>query len=195
MWMFPSPYPSGTNAEYDYMTVTRFKSGKELEEAGKMTWDYITKGMSKEDLGIADNTEKTRNLVATSLYLMTESISPEADFMKITHLQAASGKGAELEQHEKMMKPVFEAATKMGSIASWAFGRHLYPYSPEVGNYYRIIGTNSLDDMLKADTSNYIELSFKKVYPTKDYAATMKAIRETMSIKSSELWVEVDATK
>ncbi|MBK9491535.1 MAG: hypothetical protein IPO07_24135 [Haliscomenobacter sp.] len=37
------------------MTVTRFKSGKELEEAGKMTWDYITKGMSKEDLGIADN--------------------------------------------------------------------------------------------------------------------------------------------
>ena len=49
--------------------------------------------------------------------------------------------------------------------------------------------------MLKADTSNYIELSFKKVYPTKDYAATMKAIRETMSIKSSELWVEVDATK
>lgn len=79
------------------MTVTRFKSGKELEEAGKMTWDYITKGMSKEDLGIADNTEKTRNLVATSLYLMTESVSPEADFMKITHLQAASGKGAELE--------------------------------------------------------------------------------------------------
>lgn len=193
--LYRSIYPSGTNAEYDYMTVTRFKSGKELEEAGKMTWDYITKGMSKEDLAIADNTEKTRNLVATRLYRMTESITPGADFMKITNLQAAPGKGAELAQHEKMMKPVFEAAAKMGSIASWTFGSIMYPYNPEVGNYYRIIGTNSLDDMLKAETNNYLELAFKKVYPTKDYAATMKAIRDIINIKSSELWVEVDATK
>ena len=93
------------------------------------------------------------------------------------------------------MKPVFEAAAKMGSIASWTFGSIMYPYNPEVGNYYRIIGTNSLDDMLKAETSNYIETAFKKVYPNKDYKATMDAIRGTMSIKSSELWVEVDATK
>ncbi len=193
--LYRSIYPSGTNAEYDYMTVTRFKSGKELEEAGKMTWDYITKGMSAADLTVADNTGKTRNLVSTSLYLMTESVTPGANFMKITHLQSVPGKGTELEQHEKMMKPVFEAAAKIGSIASWTFGKHLYPYSPEVGNYYRVIGTNSLEDMLKAETSNYIEVAFKKVYPTKDYAATSKAIRETMSIKSSELWVVVDATK
>ena len=193
--LYRSIYPSGTNAEYDYMTVTRFKSGKELEEAGKMTWDYITKGMSKEDLAVADNTGKTRNLVATRLYCMTESVTPGADFMKITNLQSFPGKGAELAQHEKMMKPVFEAATKMGSIASWTFGSIMYPYNPEVGNYYRIIGTNSLDDMLKAETSNYIEAAFKKVYPNKDYKATMDAIRGTMSIKSSELWVEVDATK
>jgi hypothetical protein len=177
------------------MTVTRFKSGKELEEAAKMTWDYITKGMSAADLAIADNTGKTRNLVSTSLYLMTESVTPGANFMKITYLQGLPGKGTELEQHEKMMKPVFEAAAKMGSIASWTFGKHLYPYSPEVGNYYRIIGTNSLDDMLKAETSNYLELAFKKVYPAKDYAATMKAIRDIINIKSSELWVVVDATK
>lgn len=193
--LYRSIYPSGTNAEYDYMTVTRFKSGKELEEAGKMTWDYITKGMSKEDLAIADNTEKTRNFVATNLYRMTESVTPGATFMKLTHLQSASGKGEELEKMEKMMKPVFEAATKMGSIASWTFGEHLYPYNPEAGNYYRVIGTNSLDDMLKAETSNYIEVAFKKVYPTKDYAATVKAIRDMITIKSSELWVVVDATK
>ncbi len=193
--LYRSIYPSGTNAEYDYMTVIRFKSGKELEEAGKMTWDYITQGMSKEDLAIADNTGETRNLVATHLYLMTESVTPGAAFMKLTQLQAVSGKGTELEQHEKMMKPVFEAATKMGSIASWTFGKHLYPYSPELGNYYRIIGTNSLDDMLKAESNVYLEAAFKKVYPTKDYAATMKAIREIISIKSNELWVIVDSTK
>lgn len=161
--LYRSIYPSGTNAEYDYMTVTRFKSGKDLEDAGKMTWDYITKGMSKEDLAIADNTLKTRNLVATHLYLMTESITPGAPFLKLTHLQAVSGKGPDLEQYEKMMKPVFEAATKMGNIASWTFGKHLYPYSPELGNSYRVIGTNSLEDMLKADANNYIEANFKKV--------------------------------
>jgi hypothetical protein len=49
--------------------------------------------------------------------------------------------------------------------------------------------------MLKAETSNYLELAFKKAYPTKDYAATMKAIRDIINIKSSELWVVVDATK
>lgn len=93
------------------------------------------------------------------------------------------------------MKPVFEAATKIGNIASWTFGKHLYPYSPEIGNYYRVIGTNSLEDMLKADASNYIEANFKKVYPSKDYAATMKAVRDIISIKSTELWVKVDETK
>jgi hypothetical protein len=193
--LYRSIYPSGTNAEYDYMTTTRFKSGKELEDAGNMTWDYITKGMSKEDLAIADNTGKTRNLVATSLYYMTESASPGASFLKLTHLQSASGKGSELEKMEKMMKPVFEEAIKMGKIATWTFGDHMYPYSPETGNYYRVIGTNTLEDMLNADKSNYIEVAFKKVYPAKDYAATMKAFRDIIEIKSTELWVRVDSTK
>jgi hypothetical protein len=193
--LYRSIYPSGTNSAYDYMTSTRFKNGNDIADSNSMTWDYITKGMGKEDLDVANNTGKTRNLVSTSLYYMMESASPGAGFLKLTHLSAQSGKGGELEKLEKMMKPVFEEAIKTGKIATWTFGSKMYPYSSETGNYYRVIGTNSLEQMLESDNTNYIEAAFKKVYPNKDYAATMKSFRDIIEIHSSELWVKVDETK
>jgi hypothetical protein len=196
--LFRRAYPFGEHTAYDYMTVTRFKSGKELEEANNMTWDYITKGMSAADLAIADNTEKTRKLVNSELFKMVYQASGEAGttrFMKLTRLQTAPGKGAELVKHEKMMQPVFKEAAKMGKISRWTFGSIVYPTSPETGNYYRVIGTQNLEDMLQAESNNYLQAAFKKVYPTKDYEAMMKTIRDLITILDSDLWEIVDRTE
>ncbi len=187
-------FPSGTNAEYDYMTTTAFKSGKDMEAANSMTWDYIKQGMNPDEIAIAEGTEKTRKIVARTLDVVLERVEPTPAYWQTTYLTANAGQGAALEKMETMMKPVFMEATKMGKIASWRFGSHLYPIGPETGNYYRVIGTKNLDDMMNTYSNNYIETAFKKVYPTRDYAATMKAIRDMITIVKVDLWEGVEKT-
>lgn len=187
----------GTNADYDYMTVTAFKSGKELEEAQSMTWEYIIKGMTPEEIALANKTAQTRKMVSSSLsyQLLKSQSSAENRFIKIIQAKAAPGKGAELEKAEAMMKPVFDEAGKMGAISGWRFGRHLYPRSAEGANYYRIESTNTMADMLTHESSGYLEKAFKKVYPTKDFAATMKSVRDLITLLDVELLERVDSTK
>ena len=188
-------FPSGSNMAYSYMTITVFKSGKELEEATNMTWDYIVKGMSAEDLAIGNNTEKTRSLVSRSLDQQIERVQPGTTgrFVKLTQIKVVAGQGAELKKHEKMMEAVFIEAVKMGKIGGWRFGAHIYPNDPNTGGFYRAINTNTLEEMVNNESNGYLEMAFKKVYPTKDYAATMKMIRETISsYPLEEIWERVD---
>lgn len=187
----------GTDAPYDYMTVTAFKSGKELEEAQQMTWEYITKGMTPEEIALANTTGKTRKMVSSSLsyQLLRSQSTAENRFIKIIQAKAAPGKGADLEKAEAMMKPVFDEAGKMGAISGWRFGRHLYPRSAEGANYYRIESTSTMADMLTHESSGYLEKAFKKVYPTKDFAATMKSVRDLITLLDVELFERVDSTK
>jgi hypothetical protein len=187
----------GTHADYDYMTVTAFKSGKELEEAQNMTWEYITKGMTADEIALANTTGKTRKMVSSSLsYQLLKSQSPaENRFIKITQAKAAPGKGAELEKAEALMKPVFDEAGKMGAISGWRFGRHLYPRSAESANYYRIESAATMDQMLTHESNGYLEKAFKKIYPAKDFAATMKSVRDMITLLDVELLERVDSTK
>ena len=187
----------GATAPADYMTVTRFKSGKDLEEAQTLNWDYITKGMSQADLAIANNTGKTRKMSSSMLDVMLNSAvsGSKTRFVKMTQVLAAAGNGAELEKMETMMKPVFEEACKMGSISAWRFGRHLYPIRAGSANYYRVISTSTMDEMIKQDTGNYLETAFKKVNPTKDWADMTKSFRNIITIMDMDLWELVDETK
>lgn len=185
-------YPSGTNADYDYQTATFFKSGKELEEAKNMTWDYLTKGMSKEDLAIAENTTKTRKMVARALFMELERGKPGGRFVQYVHMKVANGKEEEVEKFAKMMNPVLAEANKMGNITSWVFGRHLYPQTADGENYYRIFITNSLDDILKNETNGYFMEAFKKVYPNKDFMATMNGVGMISKDLGTEIWEIID---
>lgn len=188
-------YPSGSNTTYDYATTTTFKSGVELEGTLDMTWEYIKKGLNNEEIAIAEGTEKTRQIVDRKLNLLLERVEPQGRFVKFTTLNVKPGQGAEQEKLERMMNPVFVEACKMGKIASWRFGRQLFPLSANGGNYYRGIGVKNLDDLLKNETNKYIEAAFRKVYPTKDYAAVTKSFRDLMTVVTVEIWEKIDSTQ
>lgn len=187
----------GSNAAYDYVTTTVYKSGKEMDEAqATMNWDYITKGLSAEELVIINTTEKTRKMVSSQLVYQTERVQPQTtnnNYWKITQVRAHAGKGAELAKHEKYMKPVFAEACKSGAISGWRFGVNLYPRAAESANYYRVIVTNNMDDMLKAESNAYIAEAFKKVYPDKDWATYSKSIGDIITVFDVELLHRVDA--
>ncbi len=192
--LYRSVLPSGTNAQYDYMTVTTTKDGNQMEQSNSMDWDYITKGMTTEELALANDTEKTRKIVARALYMLTERTQNGGKYIELTTLRANAGQGGKLAEFEKMMKPVFEEIAKSGTIAGWRFGEILYPITPQSGTSYRVITTNTMEDMLTWNDKS-LQKSFKKVYPAKDYNATMKAIRDIITIQTVQLLERVYQTE
>ncbi len=185
----------GTDAPYDYVTTTVFKSGKELDEVNKMNWDYITKGMTPDEIALANKTDKTRKMVSSQLVYQLERVQPEEGnnrYWKMTQLKAHEGKGAELEKHEKFMRPVFEEACKSGDISGWRFAKNLFPRAADGGTYYRGIVTKNMDDMLKAESNAYISKAFKKVYPDKDWTTYSKTIGDIITILDIEMMEIVD---
>jgi len=187
-------FPSGTNVEYDYMTVTIFKNGQKYEQASSIPWDYIVKLMDQQDMMVMENTDKYRKLVSRSIDILLERVQPNGPNIQITDVQPNPGQGGELVKMEKMMNPVFVEASRSGAIAGWGFGRYMFPVNEEQGSYYRIISTNTVNDMFEISTNSYLEKAFKKVYPSKNFDATMKSISSLITIKNTELWKEMDST-
>jgi len=188
---------SGTDAPYDYVLFTAYKSGKEMDEANSsMNWDYVTKGMTVEELVIANNTTKTRKLVSSQLLMGLNRVQPQQNnrYMKITQVKAAPEKSDELEKMETMMKPVFEEACKKGNVTGWRFGKNLYPQATGAANYYRAVAAANMDDMLKIESGDFLAAAFKKVHPTKDWKATKKSFNDIITIMDSELLELVDLT-
>ncbi len=187
-------FPSGTNAVYDYMTVTAFATAAKYHAGNAMTWDYIVQIMDESDMGTMENTDKIRKIVERCMDVDLEYLQTDGRFIQITRLAAKPGSGAELRKMEAMMKPVFAEAAKMGKIASWRFGQRLYPIDSESGNYYRVITSNNLDDMFKG-TDVFLETAFKKVYPTKNFQTTIGTFRDMITILNVELWESMDRTR
>lgn len=186
--------PSGTSGEYDYMTVTAYKSGKEMDDLNTyMNWDYITKGMSVAEITLANDTELTRSLVNSQWLRLLERVQPTGKYVEVSELSVQPGKGGELEKLEKMMNPIFVDVCASGKIAGWRFGEMIYSKNSS-GGYYRVITTNTINDMLTWADNKTLENSFKKIYPGKDFDATMKSFRDIIKIEKVELWTLVDTT-
>ncbi len=186
----------GTNAPYDYVTTTVFKSGKEIDEAASLNWDYIIAGLSPEDLAIVNTTGDTRKMVSSQLLYQTQRVQAEGSIFKywqITQVKAKQGFGADLEKYEAMMKPVFEEAAKSGQISGWRFGENLFPRRANDGNYYRVIITKNMEDMLNSEKNPYLLAAFKKVYPTKDWKVFSKAMNDIITILDVDLWERIDS--
>lgn len=185
--------PHGADSPYDYMTITVFKNGKAIDDMNTMNWDYITKGMSVAEITLINDTELTRKLINSEWTRLLERVQPSGKYIQYTDLTAAVGKGDELEAMEKMMNPVFVELSTSGKIAGWRFGEKLYS-DHGVGGYYRVITTNSINDMLTWAENKSLENGFKKVYPNKDFDATMKSFRDIITLTKTELWEVVDTT-
>ena len=194
-WTLSKKVYGGSYASYDYVTTTVFKSGKEMDEAASLNWDYITAGLSPEDLAIVNTTGDTRKMTSSQLIYQTQRVQAEGSIFKywqITQVKAKQGFGAELEKYEAMMKPVFEEAAKSGQISGWRFGENLFPRRANEGNYYRVIITKNMEDLLNSEKNSYLSAAFKKVYPTKDWKVFSKAMNDIITTLDVDLLERID---
>lgn len=194
-YLFRCVYPGGTDARYEYITVTEYQGSKGLSAV--WNWDELTKGLTKEEAATANDAAKTRNLIDRHLYSMLNGCGADCKPGKYVQLfgnKIKPGKMKEYEQFIEANKAFRQEGIKDGKIQAWAFWSHLYPNGPEMDDVMAVYNYDSLDGLLR-NTPFDLSAEFKKVYPTKNFDDFMKQWRELREGLGSEMWEQVDGTE
>jgi hypothetical protein len=195
--LFHCVYPSGSENKYDYITVTGYKNGATLQAKENATVEAWTKGLTKEEIDVVMNTNKTRKLIATELDAKLVGIgdNPSANYVLSRFMKIAPNNQVEYEKMIDMAKPVLAEAIKNGKAAGYEFFKTVLPIAHDVPDYTGCFDFTNLNDALK-NMGGFpdLEAEFKKVLPAQNYATWSKRLSEMRQIIGTELWKKVDGT-
>lgn len=187
-------YPSGTNAEYDFMVTTHYKNWNAIDAENWGTMSAFFESLPKEQAEIADQAEEYRDIVKREIWTAIDMVfAPGAtnpkyrveNFMSIP--EGGWEKWAEMET--QFAKPFIEKSVEMGNRAGWLIGSVVaprgngFPYQVSSMDFY-----NSWEDMNKDDGKAWLA-----VYGNMDDEAIGERINSTRSIVRSEVRVLVDS--
>lgn len=195
-------FPSGTEAEYDYITVDYFRGMENMELSGadmEKAFNAAHPGKTWGEFG--DKTTKARDMARSEVYVWRGSTSggPEGEAPRVINLhkmKVAPTKHQEYQEMEmEIAKPLHQASVDAGMMSGWNFWQKIFPggtsqeYNYVTGEIY-----TSMKAMSEDKTSNGDEL-FKKVHPGKDMDETVAYIMGLRDEVSSELWVILESVR
>lgn len=114
-------FPSGTDAEYDYLTITHFKNWKSIDTGGSW-YEAAMKTLPASTRDIAENAEMYRDIVKREIWMggdrafapgTTQPKFRVENFMKIP----VDGWEKWIELETKFIKPVHEKNIALGNRA------------------------------------------------------------------------------
>jgi hypothetical protein len=189
-FMFSCTYPGGTDAPYEYIVAT-YQTAKQL--GGTWNWDAMTKGLTPAEIAIADNADKTRNLIDRHLYSFLngceESCKP-GKYLQLFFNNAKPGKSEAYEQFLKDGEKMRLEAIKTGRIQAWSVWSREYPSGPEYDGYAIVYNYESLEGLLKNSPPDF-SAELKKTGMVANQEAYMAQMRELREWLGSEVWVQV----
>ena len=197
--LFAVRYPSGTNAAYDYVTVTFIEGDAKLENSWGTIPADAEKLLSKDEYATAMSTNLMRNLTTQTLLYSSDfavadpnATAPPKYFM-VNMMKVKPGTEAAYETMEtKLVKPMLVAMMKAGGRASWSrFSVVLPGGSNQPFNY---ITTDGYDKWTDIGRGGDAAAAIKKVHPGMTLAAYSKQIEETRQLVNQELWELIDST-
>jgi hypothetical protein len=163
-------YPSGTDTEYQFITITQVKSWQAIGDLSdtwnEETWKELTRGLTPEQLELADKAEDYRDLVKREIWSpMDMALAPGGNrpkfavenYMKIP----ATGWDAWMEMESDFFKPVHEKSIALGLRAGWLMTALVlprgedYPYQASTVDLY-----DTWEDMNKDN-----EAAWQAIYP------------------------------
>lgn len=133
-------YPRGTHTEYDYITITKVENWDALnfrQGWTEETWERATKGLSEEEIEMADQAEMYREIVKAEIWTAYDVVMRTGDtrprievenFMRIP----ANGWDAWLDMEMNMVKPVHQKSVEMGTRAGWMITTMVLPRGDEL---------------------------------------------------------------
>lgn len=194
-FMFQTTYPNGTNATCDFTTIT-YQTAKQL--ASTRDWATMTKGLTKEELTIANDAEKTRNLTDRSLYSFLngcdQAVCKPGKYLQLFFTNAKTGKGGDYEKFLIDGEPLRLEAIKTGKIQGWSVWERQYPSGPEYDGYTTVYAYESMEGLLKNSPPDFTA-ELKKTGLAENQSAYLVKMRELREWLGSQVWVQVDATE
>ncbi len=195
-------FPSGTEAEYDYITVDYFRGMENMELTGadmEKAFNAAHPGKKWEDFD--DKTTKARDMARSEVYVWRGSTSGGQEdetprVINVHKMKVAPTKHQEYREMEmEIAKPLHQASVDAGMMSGWNFWQKIFPggtsqeYNYVTGEVY-----TSMKAMENDKTSDGGKI-FQKVHPDKDMDETVAYIMGLRDEASSELWMIVESVR
>ncbi|WP_373515665.1 hypothetical protein [Persicitalea sp.] len=197
---FAVRYPNGTNAAYDYVTVTFIQGQEKLENPWGTMFADAEKLLSKEELAAAMNIDKMRNLTTAMLFRPSDfaAADPNATtapkYLMVNMMKVKPGDEAAYEAMEtKLVKPMIVAMMKSGGRAGWA--RHDLVLPGGSNQPFNYLTVDAYDKWADIGQGGDAAAAIKKVHPGMTLTAYGKQIEATRQLVNQELWQLIDSTR
>lgn len=193
-WMLFKVRFTGTDDNYNYVTVTLFNDPLKIEDP----WKNINpaKVLPGKDLDAAmKETGESRDLVSGILINRQAFVYPEgspggAKYLQIDYMKVEQGKEAEyMDVETNIWKPVHNEFIKAGSRVGWSFWSRIFPSGS--GQEFQYITVNYFKDWSKIGDADYND-AFNKAHPGKDINTISERTDASRNLVKSELWEYVD---
>ena len=194
--LFKRTFPSGTDVDYDYISVTAFDTGAAMEAWEKLTTADWVKGQAYEDATRIENSSKVRHLVKRDVFTFHSSL-PEGKpgkFLQVVGTEPKPGRRADYEKLLESSVPAMSEAVKAGRITDRAIFSRTFPNDPTLNDFSVVFNYDSLADALSSANLDFAA-EYKKAFPKDDYAAFQQRLREVRDTLWTELWERVLGTE
>jgi hypothetical protein len=181
-------FPSGTSAEYDFLTVTHYKNWGAMNEEGIKNWVSYFKTLNKEEQKIADSTEMYRDLVKREIWEAPVRLEPKEGSMPKyfveNFMNIKEGKWEEwMNMEVDFAMPVHKKNIEKGNLGGWLLTNMLLPRGAELPYQASTVDIyNTWEDMAKDQGA-----AWKEVYPEMDWGKIDKKVNSSRTIVRSEV--------
>ncbi len=192
-YCFEVLFPSGSNVEYNYVTVNVYPSLKAYLEPSGANWGEIFKKVHPgKDMDIEWNRiSKARDWVKTEMYTFIDEAVPGppeemADYLHINFFDAADGMADEYVAYEqKYFKPMHAAAVAAGSRLDWGLYSLAAPAGEETGyTHFTVDLEGSIDHLMTPPPAGLWET----VHPGVDQDEVWEKMASLRTLVRRDLW-------
>jgi len=135
--VYSCPFPSGSETEYDYVTINQYPTWAELEEPyGDITPETFARIHPKMKLGeLMLRTEAVRKMVRQDVFSLELATTgwpgAKTGFLNVVYMKAEPGKADDLAAIQKdYFLPLNEIQVQKGQEAAWGNALLRFPHPP-----------------------------------------------------------------
>ena len=194
-WFFYKVWFTGTDDNYNYVTVTLFDNPSKVEDPWK-NMDFAKLLPGKDLDKLMQETMASRELVSSSLINRQASVYREGGpgdfkYIELDYMKVEQGKeDAYMDAELNIWKAVHQEFIKAGSRVGWSLWSRNFPSG--AGLEYQYVTVNYFNDWSKIGTANYTE-AFGKAHSGKNLDDLFAKTNASRVLVKSELWEVIDS--
>jgi len=185
-------FPSGSDSEYDYISVMGFNNGEQMEAYEKRTNLDFVPGASPEDAARFVNVSKVLKIVKREVYASQTTV-PEGKagkYIRVNGVKVFPGKGKVYEGMIESTIPLISEAIKSGKMTNRTSWLRCFPLGSSMNEYSVVTSYADLTAALNSAGGD-LKDEYKKVFPKADYETEMLKWNDLRTLLFSELWEAV----